>query len=389
MKKVLVLTPILPYPPDDGSRIRTYQTIKSLYKKYKIDICSFYTEEDDVAGAKEFLMTLCDNVFLFPLPKVNKLLQKLFVYAGDKLTKKEISKIIEKERYDFLHVEKLMMFYYVGNKKIPTVLDSWGIDSSIAYQKFLFEKNFVKKIFELLKYLRHLICEMYILKKANFLIAITQQQVEFYKKYLKDKSIFLIPNWIDTNYFVPSEQYEKNTLIFTGIMNFYPNIDAVKFFCKEILPTIKKIRPEVKFYIVGKNPTKEIVEINNSKDIIVTGKVSDVKEYLNKAEIFVSPLRMGSGLRNKILEAMSCGKPIVATSHSCEGLNVKNGEHLLIADTPEEFVDKVLLLLNNKNLNNYLSNNARMFVIENFSISKIESLWLECYEQIFNSYNNL
>ncbi|MCX7716612.1 MAG: glycosyltransferase family 4 protein [Endomicrobia bacterium] len=389
-KKVLVLTPILPYPPDDGSRIRTYQTIKSLQGRYKIDLCSFYTKEDNIVEAKKFLMTLCDNIFFFPLPRINVLSQKLFVYTGNKLIKKEVNKIIKKGNYDLVHVEKVIMLYYVDkkiNKKISVIIDSWGIDSLISYQKFIFEKNFVKKKLKFLKYLRHFVSELNLLKKADVLVAITQQQANFYKKYIKNKKILLIPNWVDTEYFCPCREVEKNSIVFTGIMDFYPNIDAVNFFCSEIIPCLKN-KIDFKFYIVGKRPSKEILKFHNSKNIIVTGEVEDIRTYLNKAEIFVSPLRTGSGLRNKILEAMACGKPIVATSCSCEGLDVEDGKHLLIADTPEEFADKVLSLLTSESLKQYISENARKFVVENFSVDKIKNIWIESYEQIFNSGNN-
>jgi glycosyltransferase involved in cell wall biosynthesis len=170
-------------------------------------------------------------------------------------------------------------------------------------------------------------------------------------------------------------------------MNYYPNVDAVLFFVREVLPKLRT-KVDVKFFIVGKNPSPEVFSLHNGSDVIVTGTVDDVRKYISDSELIVVPLRMGSGLRNKVIQAMACGKCVIATKEACEGLNVKDGENILIADTPEEFVEKILMVFDNKNLRLKIEKNARKYVENNFSYDIIKKKWIEFYEEILGNNNN-
>lgn len=388
MKKILLITPILPYPPDDGSRLRTYQIIRFLSKKYSIDLISFYLENENYLKAEEFLKQYCQNVILLKQKSGSILKSKLFVYSANKENKKIINEIIKKNKYDIIQLEKVITVAYLDGfvfKNYRTVLDSWGIDCEVSYKQYLNGKNLVN----FMKYIRNFIAEVFYTNKIRYLVAITNKHKEFYLKFLKNKEIFLIPMAVDTDYFKPEPQInvEGNTIVFVGIMNFLPNVDAVKFFCKDIIPKLKE-KTDFKFYIVGKNPTQEILKLYDGKYVVVTGTVEDVREYILKARIVVAPLRIGSGFRNKVVQAMACGKAVIATAEACEGLEVKDNENILIASTPDEFVNKILLLLNNDELREKIGKNARRFVEENYSYEMIEKKWLKVYEEIFSDHNN-
>lgn len=390
-KKILVLTPILPYPPDDGSRLRPYQIIKALYKLADIELVSFYLPNEDINSTKEFYKSYCKNLYFLEQKKNKNLFAKFCVYHSNRENKKLINKIIQENNYNLIIVEKIITLSYLGKKvfkNYKVVIDSWGIDSEISRQLYENEKNLFKKFILFIKYIRHFFCELCYLSKCKYFVAITDEQFNFYKKFFKRKKLLLIPNFVDTNYFKPNyENFEKKSIVFTGIMNFLPNIDAVMFFVNEVMPKLKE-KTNVKFYIVGKNPTKEVLMLHNNSDIIVTGEVKDIREYISKAEVVVVPLRIGSGLRNKVLHAMACGKTVVATREAVEGINVKDKENILIANTPQEFVEKILLVLNNKELNLKIAKNARKFIEENFSEKVIEKKWINMYEEIFSNNNN-
>jgi glycosyltransferase involved in cell wall biosynthesis len=390
-KKILVLTPILPYPPDDGSRLRPYQIIKALYKLADIELVSFYLPNEDINSAKEFYKSYCKNLYFLQQKENKNLFPKFCVYHSNRENKKLINKIIQENNYNLIIVEKIITLSYLGKKvfkNYKVVIDSWGIDSEISRQLYENEKNLFKKFILFIKYIRHFFCELCYLSKCKYFVAITDKQFNFYKKFFKRKKLFLIPNFVDTDYFKPNyENFEEKSIVFTGIMNFIPNIDAVMFFVNEVMPKLKE-KTNVKFYIVGKNPTKEVLMLHNNFDIIVTEEVKDIREYISKAEVVVVPLRIGSGLRNKVLHAMACGKTVVATREAVEGINVKDKENILIANTPQEFVEKILLVLNNKELNLKIAKNARKFIEENFSEKVIEKKWINMYEEIFSNNNN-
>jgi glycosyltransferase involved in cell wall biosynthesis len=390
-KKILVLTPILPYPPDDGGRIRTYQIIKVLYKLADIELVSFYLPNEDINSAKEFYKSYCKNLYFLQQKENKNLFPKFCVYHSNRENKKLINKIIQENNYNLIVVEKIIMLSYLEKKvfkNYKVVIDSWGIDSEISRQLYENEKNLFKKFILFVKYIRHFLCELYYLSKCKYFVAITDKQFNFYKKIFKRKKLFLIPSSVDIDYFKANyENFEEKSIVFTGIMNYLPNIDAVMFFVNEVMPKLKE-KTNVKFYIVGKNPTKEVLMLHNNSDIIVTGGVKDIREYISKAEVVVVPLKMGSGLRNKVLHAMSCGKTVVATKEAVEGINVKDKENILIANTPQEFVEKILLVLNNKELNLKIAKNARKFIEENFSEKVIEKKWINMYEEIFSNNNN-
>ena len=159
---------------------------------------------------------------------------------------------------------------------------------------------------------------------------------------------------------------ERRDMMFVGGFSHLPNVDAVKWFVGEIFPLIREKVPATKFYVVGNEPPKEITRLNSS-DIIITGYVEDLDPYFKKCKLFVSPLRYGAGVKGKITQSMSYGLPVVTTPIGAEGIELIDGESVLIANNPEEFAEKVTLLYNDEELWNRLSENSIRNIEENFS----------------------
>lgn len=387
--KILILTPIFPYPPNDGSRIRMYQMLQCLSEKYSLDLVSFYTHQDVLDTGIQELKKYCNKIFVFSLPQTNKLFS---IYSADQQIKKKIMSIIMENDYSVIQVEKVIMSSYLDFKNLKgkvLIMDSWGVDSDLTKQQYIYAKNIFYKVINFVRYVRHKYKELKLLKKFNILIAITDAQRDFYRKYIKTAKIVEIQVGVDKKNFIiqPKNKEDDRTLLFLGIMNYYPNIDAVKYFCEQIFPIIKQYKQGVRFYIVGKNPTDEVLQFHNGEDIIVTGYVDDIKEYLTKATVVVIPIRMGSGLRIKIIESMAAGKAIVATKEAVEGIKAENKKHLIIASSAEEFAGWVVKLLDDKNLRDKLGVSARKFVEENFAEEIVKNKWQKLYEEVFNSYN--
>jgi glycosyltransferase involved in cell wall biosynthesis len=180
----------------------------------------------------------------------------------------------------------------------------------------------------------------------------------------------IVPNGVDCDYFTNTApfQEESRTLVFTGLMEYKPNIDAVTYFCEQVLPYILLVYPDLAFYIVGARPTAEVKQLSDRYPgvVNVTGSVEDVRPYLQKATLCVVPLRNGGGTRLKILEALSMQKVVVSTSIGCEGLNLTDGENIVIADNAKDFADRVLVLLSDPFFRKQIAQNGYRFVRNNY-----------------------
>lgn len=196
------------------------------------------------------------------------------------------------------------------------------------------------------------------------------------------KSI-VIPNGVDTGFYqFSTERTELPLLVFTGKMDFRPNIDAMVWFCGEILPLVRKEVPEVQLKIVGQKPTSRILRLIEDSRVEVTGAVEDVRPHISSASVYVVPLRMGGGTRLKILEAMAMGKAIVSTRIGAEGLSYLDRRDLVIADSPELFAREVVTLLRKGKMRRELGKNARALVEKRYDWTLIAPMFESVYAQV-------
>jgi glycosyltransferase involved in cell wall biosynthesis len=172
----------------------------------------------------------------------------------------------------------------------------------------------------------------------------------------------IVPMGVDLEYYQPSHEEYGPNLLFTGSIRYFPNRDAVLYFYNEILPLIKSAVPDVKLYVVGNRPPKRISNLTSGGDIVVTGRVEDVRPYFAKSAVFVCPLRSGSGMQTKILEAMAMGVPVVTTSMGFEAIEATAGKDIIVADNARKFAQEVIRLLKDKELRQEVARNARKLV---------------------------
>jgi glycosyltransferase involved in cell wall biosynthesis len=193
----------------------------------------------------------------------------------------------------------------------------------------------------------------------------------------------VIPNGVDTTLYQPDHEVEEEaTLIYTGSMDWFPNEDAAIYFIDEILPTIQKKRPNLKFYVVGQFPSERLKRNGNRPGVIITGRVDDVKPYIARATVYVVPLRIGGGTRLKILEALAMGKAVVSTSVGAEGLNLSAGDEITIADEPARFADGVLQLMENGGMRRELGDCGRQRVEAEYDWRQIGEKLQGLYEAV-------
>jgi len=197
----------------------------------------------------------------------------------------------------------------------------------------------------------------------------------------------VIPNGVDVEKYQPLPLPTEGltpSLMFIGHMSYPPCVDAVLYFCREIFPLIRRTIPAVELWIVGRDPLPEVLGLNGN-GVHVTGRVEDVVSYYRQSTVCVVPLRAGGGTRLKILEAMALGRPVVSTTIGCEGLDVIDGEHLLVADSPVQFAQKTVCLLTEQQLYQHVVTEGRKLVVEKYDWNIIANHMMKIYDELGKS----
>jgi sugar transferase (PEP-CTERM/EpsH1 system associated) len=257
------------------------------------------------------------------------------------------------------------MAQYVFGVNKAKIIDFVDIDFEkwfMYYEKSYFPKSIIFKM----EYKRLKKFENYINENFDCSIVISEREKSL---LFKQDKVIVVSNGVDYNKFSPMEFYEKETIIFSGAMNYFANVDGVLFFYEEIFPLVKNEVPDAKFIIAGMNPVKKIRQLA-CKDVIVTGYVPDIRSYVARSMVFVAPLRIAKGLQNKVLEAMAMEVPVVATGVANRGIGAQDHQELLVADSPGEFAQATIALLRDATLRKALTANAKRFVLQHFQWEK-------------------
>ncbi len=355
--------------------------LRRLAKEHQVYLVSFARDSRDLDHQDE-LSKICEEVYLIP---INGLVSKL--YAGialltfTPLTKgfffstkalKVIKDLRGRVKFDTcLAICSSTTRYILSSDEQFRATDFVDIDSRkwLEYSKVAsWPKSWIFKR-------EHKLLEAWENKIAltEELSAVTTSRE---KEVLEENApaasdrIMVVPIGIDTDYFRPNPVKTIHpALVFTGQMDYLPNIDAAVFFYLNILPRIREKRPDAEFYIVGRNPDPSLAE--TCKTAVVTGEVDDIRPWLCKADVFVAPMRLAFGIQNKVLEAMSCGIPVVCTSRILQGMNVEIGTDLLAADSAEAFSKAVLSLLESEKLAETLKESGKSYVRSNHSLETV------------------
>jgi glycosyltransferase involved in cell wall biosynthesis len=279
------------------------------------------------------------------------------------------------------HLELSALFSF-AHGAVPSAVGVHNVASRYVSRQLALDGHLAQKLVLFYKQVWLLCAETLALQKPQLCFSMSQEELSWLRKRAKSK-VVLAPVTIDTSYF--SEKLNPAALpsagpwlLYTGYMQYEPNADAVKWFCAEILPRIRALHPSVGLLIVGKNPPADVVSLAHTiPNVIVTGYVPDVRPYFCAANIVIVPLRLGAGVRIKIMEAMAASKAIVSSSIGFEGLPIQPGLHLLQADTPSEFANAVCSLIMDTKLRSQLEKEAAAAAVKlfdyNISLSIMES----------------
>jgi glycosyltransferase involved in cell wall biosynthesis len=219
---------------------------------------------------------------------------------------------------------------------------------------------------------------------ADHVVAVSENDRAFFLQYVEPSRVSVIPTGVDTEYFQPSPEPEQpDTMVFTGTMDWMPNEDGVAYFVDKIFPLIRREIPDAVFWAVGRRPPRRIQALA-SGSVVVTGAVDDIRPYLGKAALCVVPLRSGSGTRIKIFEAMAMGKAVISTTMGAEGLPVRRGENIILADDPADFTRQVVQLMRDPQRRAELGRAARRLVEENYGWPSVAARFDQIMQAVVN-----
>ncbi len=401
---LLFLAPRLPLPPDTGAKIRTWNILKQLAKRFKVTLVCFSFEKND----NELVVRL-ENIGIqvklvsAPQPMIfEKIILVLFNSIPYSIAKYSSSKMAQAlslldvtNEYDAVHIDHLHMVHYRGIfHDVPAVLDEHNVEYRILERCADVEKSILKrKVFrEQAQKMKRF--EAHAAKNFSACLTVSQDdRVTLSKITNGTVPVHVAPNGVDTELFQTTDQrletkdQSDESLVFTGSMDWFPNDDAVIYFCNEILPLIWQRNKNIKFYVVGKGPSAKIVQMGKEDSrIIVTGLVDDVRPYMERAQVYVVPLRIGGGTRLKILEAMSMEKAVVSTTLGAEGIDYRKNFNIAIADTPQEFADRVIHLMNHPQEAKQLGVEGRKLVCGKYDWNIIGEKLAEVYKEATDGF---
>ncbi|MCS6285469.1 MAG: glycosyltransferase [Nitrospira sp.] len=398
--KVLFLSQIVPYPPHGGVLQRGYNLVRELGREVKVHLLAFVHPDvlpTDAAlqDSRVALEKFCEAVEYFPLwPKKSPVHRVAGLAAGilsaspfsvlahrSAAFQRRVSELVASKKFDVIHVDTIALAQFLDRRwAIPTVLTHHNIESQLMERRAGAETGLLARLYLRRETQKLLAYEGKVSGTFNVNVFVSQPDERLLAERVSGLCTAIVPNGVDVEYFLPAQGHDAPALIYTGGMNMFANRDAVMFFLSDIWPLIRTRVPGVRFFAVGQDPPKELSALaERDPQVVVTGYVTDVRPLVRDASVYVVPLRVGGGTRLKVLDAMAMGKAMVSTSIGCEGLDVRPDEHLLVADTPEQFADRTVALLEDKNRRFSLGCAARELVERRYSWRTIGGQLLDAY----------
>jgi sugar transferase (PEP-CTERM/EpsH1 system associated) len=375
--RILYLCQRVPYPPQRGDKIATYHQIRHLARNHEVAVACLADGKEDlinVTGLSPFV-TSVDAV---PLARRRGHLRMLAALAtGTPLTlayfheselHRRVAARIHERRIDAILLYSSSMAQFVeAIDNVPRIMNFCDLDS-LKWRQYADNVPLPMRWVYSLEARRLLRYERYVAATFDHSLVCTTRELEDCRLHLPGALVSCVGNGVDLDYFKPMPcSKEPASLVFTGIMDYLPNVDGVVWFCEEVLPRIRHQVPKVSLTICGARPVRIIQALQRMPGVTVTGRVPDVRPFLARASLAIIPLRLGRGIQNKLLEAMAMGLPVVATSTAFQGVEASSGTDLLVANDVEPFAAAIVRLLGDDALRTRIGQAARATVERTYS----------------------
>ncbi|KSU60336.1 group 1 glycosyl transferase [[Bacillus] enclensis] len=386
--EVMYMSPRPPYPPTKGDQLIAWEQIKQLKANgCQVYLLTFVKSRQEGELIKDKLSPYCKEVILFNIHPIEMLLGSLkTIYNSRPIqvnlffypkVKKRVIDIYKRINPEIIHVQTARAAEYFLDIECPKCIDLIDALSLNMERRARSGSKWLKPIFKL---------ESQLMKRYEKVIAKKFDQVmlvsESDKKHLNDSKIIVNPNgtFITKQHLSHYSSIPKEKIIlFHGNMQYYPNVEAVVDFVKEVWPHIHEAYPEYQFYIAGKDPVKKVQALHGKENVVVTGFVDDLCSVLLKAQIGIYPMKSGTGMQNKIVESMACGIPTIASPIALQGIAGRRGDELICAGSNEEMISAVKRLIDNPYLQEKYAVKGQAFVRENYSWEQNCARLIQCW----------
>ncbi|MBI1800584.1 MAG: glycosyltransferase [Chloroflexi bacterium] len=381
--RLLFLTPQLPYPPMQGTSLRNFYLMRELARRHDVSLLTFLQPGDQWDAASP-LHQICRAVRAVPAPPRRSLLARAFAAMASPLPDmalrlsspdfaRALLEWVEREPFDGVQVEGIEMAPYglmLKRQRVRLVFDDHNAEYALQHSAFRADARAPLRwhavLYSLIQWQKLACYERAVLGGHDAIAAVSDADARALAALGPGKPITVVPNGVDTEEYAPQGEAKGGAcaLVFTGKMDYRPNVDAALWFAEEILPRVRARLRQARFVIVGQQPHARLAALGRRSDVLITGAVPDVRPYIAGAAVYVAPLRMGSGTRLKLLQAMAMAAPVVSTTLGCDGLGVQDGREALLADSASAFADAVIRLAQDPDLRRALAARARQHVVE-------------------------
>lgn len=386
MANILYLVHRLPYPPNKGDKVRSYHLLKYLVAKHKVHLGTFIDDPEDDTHLP-VLSAMCESVHAERLlPRTARLASLAGLLNGESLTfhyyrsaamRHWVADVLRHQPIDVCVVFSSSMAQYVEpHAGLPVLLDMVDVDSA-KWAEYGIQHRWPMSWLYKREANKLLECERRAVQRAQVSYLATSKEVELFRQLAPESSGMVEPlnNGVDTEYFKPDASRarpfddDEVPIVFTGAMDYWPNVDAVKWFAAAVLPKLRQAIPRVRFHIIGRAPTADVraLAADPGAGVVVSGTVPDVRPYLQHAAVVVAPLRLARGIQNKILEAMAMQRPVVAARACVEAMTAQHGRDLLAAESADEYTQAILRLMKEPELASTTGGAGRTHVLERYS----------------------
>ncbi len=383
---ILFLAHRVPYPLDKGDRIRTFHILRFLARRASVHLACL-ADEPVTEEAQQALAGVCRRVHIVPLGKMGRMARALgSLVCGRTITEGAFSS--DGLRRLVMQWAKETKFHAAAGSassmapylrlpelaKVPAVLDLMDVDSEKWFDYARARSWPLSSVFRTEG--RRLRClEQEMPQWARAVMLVSEAEADLFRSFCPWDQVHAVSNGVDLEYFHPAAEESVNGCAFVGALDYYPNVDAAVWFCKEVWPSIHHHHPESTFSLVGRRPTTAVQRLADVPGVQVVGQVPDVRPYLSGAAVVVAPLRIARGLQNKVLEALAAGNAAVASPPALAALQCQPGVDLLAASSAAEWIEAILRLLDNAGLRKELGVAGRKYVEEHHA-------WERCLEPL-------
>ncbi|MBE0409077.1 MAG: glycosyltransferase [Anaerolineales bacterium] len=402
---------VVPYVPN-LIRVRPYNLIKCLAKRgHRLTVVALWSNDKEYRDIEE-LRPFCERLEAVPLKQARSVwnclvalptshpLQSAYCWtpkAAAKVTQL-LSNQNSHQKFDVAHVEHLRasrygLFLKQAFPSLPIVWDSVDSISLLFRQATRHSQMLLSRWLLQFELHRTEHFESWLIKQFDHTVVTSRVDKESFITLpggVTDRhSLSVVPNGVDLSYFIAGDfkSREPATLVISGKMSYHANVTMVMHFMRNILEHIHASRPDVKVWIVGKDPPDEIAALGASSQVTITGTVNDIRPYLQKATIAIAPLTYGAGVQNKVLEAMACATPVVAYPQATSALETLAGRDLIVAENPESFSNAVIKLLDHPNSRQQIGQNGRLYVENYHRWESIAAKMEKVYNEVIYNRN--